>query len=1101
MSKISGDTAVNRAVQDIYPLSPTQRGLLFHSLYGDAKAGTYLVQVGYTLQGDLSCAAFEQAWQQLVNWHTILRTAFVWNNLESPVQVVGKQVALPIYWRDWRSLSLEVQAEKLTAFLAADRIQGFTLSHAPLMRINVLRLGADRYRIVWSHHHILLDGWSLPLLLKEWTACYQAACSQPETGRRAVQPAPSHPYRDYIAWLQQQDLSVAKQFWHERLAGLSAPTPLGIDSVSADETERSTQQRFKEQRYSLSVELSDRLKAFAQQHRLTLSTLVQGAWAKVLSVYSGRERSVLYGLTCAGRPESLPAAAQRVGLFINTLPMRVEMTDESKLVPWLQKIQAQQVAQQPYEYTPLTEIQAVSNIPRQSQLFDSIVVFENYPLESAKGIDGLALLDVEIVEQTHYPLALFAVASEAISFKVIYDGQRFTEGAIARLFQHLCTTLEAIVTAPESTLDSINILPKAEQQQLLTYGCGPEVQLSGRCVQAAIAQKASQIPNATAILFAGETTSYEQLNHRANRLAHYLQRQGITSSSLVGLCTERSVEMVVALLAILKTGSAYVPLDSGYPADRLRYVIENAGVKWIICQDTTVHALPSDSQQSQLINIDRAADVIDTYPFSEPVVAVSPQDFAYLIYTSGSTGKPKGVPVTHESLDNLLGAIATRIQIKPADTLMAVTTLSFDIAALELFLPLVSGACLLLASSDATRNAHQLMADLDAYGVDIMQATPATWRLLFNSGWAGQSGLKILCGGEALDVDLARRLLNSGEVVWNVYGPTETTIWSSALALSGEMLTGGRVPIGAPIDNTQLYVLDQQQNPVPIGVAGELWIGGLGLSQGYWQRDDLTAEQFVDGRYRTGDRVRYREDGNLDYLGRLDYQTKLRGYRIELGEIEQAIATHPRIKQAVVVVQGELKTQQLAAYVTLNESSDHNHLLTTQNITRALRLHLTNQLPHYMVPAAYQVLPAFPLTPNGKIDRKALLPIAAPDTSPHARPKTSIENTLAEIWTALLPSATVNIHDNFFEIGGHSLLIVNVQNQVRQRLGVELSMVDLFRYPTLSTLAAYINDLGQAKAQGQKQDAARKVIVTAGKQRLKQRLKQRKSVEFGGGAQ
>ncbi|MGB3299068.1 MAG: amino acid adenylation domain-containing protein, partial [Phormidesmis sp.] len=871
----SSNTKVNRTIQDIYPLSPTQQGLLFHSLYGDSETGAYGVQVGYTLKGDLDIAAFEQSWQQLAHRHSILRTAFVWEKLTSPIQAVGQQVIVPIHWQDWQLLSIDAQTQKLADFLMADRAQGFNLSHAPLMRINAFQFGPNHYRIVWSYHHILLDGWSLPLLFSDWIAYYQAALKQSLPAQLGV----AYPYRDYIAWLQQQDLSAAKQFWRERLAGISAPTPLGIGDVGNSEDAQG-RQFFKEQHYQLSVELSDRLKAFAQQHRLTLSSLVQGAWAKVLSVYSG-EHEVLYGLACAGRPASLPEANQRVGLFINTLPMRVNMAADSPLIPWLQTIQAQQLAQQPYEYTPLTEIQAVSSIPRQSPLFESVVVFENYPLESTKGIAGLDLLDVAVIEQTHYPLTLFAVATEAISFKAMYDAQRFSEGAIARLSNHLQTTLTAITTHPQSNLGDISILSVNEQQQLLDYGQGPSVQLPELCMHEVIAQQSNLNPDATAIVFEGEKISYRQLNTRANQLAHYLKQQ-ISSNAPIGLCVDRSIEMVVSLLAILKAGRAYVPLDPSYPASRLLHAVNDAGIEWIVCHEATVHILEIENQQIQLISLNQAAGAIATQPSTEIALAASSRrDIAYLIYTSGSTGKPKGVPITHESLNNLLSAIATRLSVKPTDTLMAVTTLAFDIAALELFLPLISGACLLLASSDTARNPHQLIAYLDTYGVDIMQATPATWRLLISSGWAGQNGLKILCGGEALDTALAKQLLNCGEEVWNMYGPTETTIWSGALSLSKELLADGRTPIGAPIDNTQFYVLNERKQPVPVGVAGELYIGGLGLSQGYWNRDDLTAERFADGLYKTGDRVRYREDGTLDYLGRLDYQTKLRGYRIE----------------------------------------------------------------------------------------------------------------------------------------------------------------------------------------------------------------------------
>ena len=1092
---------MKRAIQDIYPLSPTQRGLLFHSLYGNSQAGAYIVQVGYTLYGELNRTAFEQAWQQLANRHTILRTAFVWDNLDAPVQVVGQEALVPIHWQDWQERSADQQQENLSNLLTTDRAKGFDLSHAPLMRINAIQLSPNRYQILWTHHHMLLDGWSLPLLLKEWIVCYQAACAGYSAA--SAQLGAAYPYRDYIAWLQEQNLAAAKQFWKEKLAGFSAPTPLGIDGIRLEQTSKDSECLFKEQNYQLSSEISRQLKAFAQQHRLTLSSLVQGAWAKVLSVYSG-DREVLYGLACAGRPGSLPAADRRVGLFINTLPMRVKVAPDAELILWLQQIQAQQLAQQPYEYTPLVEIQAVSDIPRRSPLFESVIVFENYPLEPTQGIAGLDLLDVSITEQTHYPLTLFAVATETLTFKALYDPQRFTERAIARLLRHLHTALAAMATSAQNEslceLGHIDIIPTDEQQQLLKFAQPSSSGEPEVLVQDAIAHHASRTPNATAVIFNGDSLSYAQLNSRANQLAHSLQQQGVPSNALVGVCVERCIEMVVALLAILKAGCAYVPLDPTYPAARLQYAIKDAGFDWILCHDPTAQLFNLEEQQLKQINLSQVASAIAAQPMSAPQTATSLNDLAYLIYTSGSTGQPKGVPIRHQSLSNLLMAMANRLQVKPTDTLMAVTTLAFDIAALELFLPLISGACLLIASNEVSRNSHQLIAYLDIYGVDIMQATPTTWRMLLSSGWAGQNSLRILCGGEALDFALAKRLLNCGEEVWNVYGPTETTIWSGALALSEEMLACGSVPIGDPIDNTQFYVLDDQQQLAPLGVAGELYIGGLGLSRGYWHREDLTAARFVGVEvlgcaglmtlYKTGDRVRYREDGTLGYLGRLDYQTKLRGYRIELGEIEAAIAAHKRINQTVVVLQGETaENQQLVAYVTLVRGDDDGSEMA-ESVARRLRSHLTTQLPHYMVPTAYRVMSAFPLTPNGKVDRKALPAITIPATTPDARPKTAIETTLAEIWKSILPLKTVGIHDNFFEIGGHSLLVVNAQSQIRQRIGIELSMVDLFRYPTLNTLAIHISQLDQQRnTQAPKE---RSVALAVGKQRLRRQLAQRK---------
>ncbi|MEM6252544.1 MAG: amino acid adenylation domain-containing protein [Cyanobacteria bacterium P01_D01_bin.156] len=1081
------------SVQDIYPLSPTQQGMLFHSLYGP-KSGAYIVQVGYTLKGNLDRDAFSSAWQNLIDRHTILRTAFVWENLESPVQVVGQKAVLPISWLDWQDMGDSQQ--QLSTWLEADRQQGFTLSTAPLMRLAVMQLSTNCYRIVWTHHHILLDGWSLPILLQEWMVYYQSACCQ-----KVPQLEPAYAYRDHIVWLQQQDLNQAKQFWKEQLAGITTPTHLGIDRSKSG----NSQAIFKQQSFALSTELTQTFRAFAKQHRLTLSTLIQGAWAKILSCYSG-ESPVIYGLACSGRSNSGVANDSRIGLFINTLPMVVRADANQVLLPWLQEIQAQQLAIQSYDHTPLVEIQAVSNLSKTLPLFETVVVFENYPIQSRQKTGDLELTDVSIAEQTNYPLALFAVATDTLQLKLLYDSGRFSEAAINRLVGHLQTALKEMVQERTYNIEDISLLSSIEKEQLLEYGCSLSDRTPEQSIHAAFSHQVSQTPDATAIIFNGESISYDILNKRANQLAHYLQQQGIVSGSLIGICTKRSIDMVVALLAILKAGCAYVPLDPMYPTARLRHATEDAGIEWVISHESTVSVVTELDVKP--INLNQVATTLANLSTIEPAKQHDLDALAYVIYTSGSTGKPKGVAIQHHSLSNLLGAMARRLHIKASDTLMSVTTLAFDIAALELFLPLISGARLLLASDEMVRDSHQLIAHLDAYGIDIMQATPATWRLLINTGWSGQSGLKILCGGEALDLELAKKLISRGEEVWNVYGPTETTIWSSALELSSEHLTGSAVPIGHPIDNTQFYVLDSQQQSVPMGVAGELYIGGMGLAQGYWNRPELTAERFVEvcldsrgaeeqrsrgageqGRtpitlYKTGDRVRYREDGTLDYLGRFDQQTKLRGYRIELGEIETAIAAHTSVNQAVAAIQGDQpEEQRLVAYITLTNGSDR------ENLARELRSYLTPLLPTYMIPSAYQILDVFPLTPNGKVDRKAL-PLVQKSVTTN-QPKTSLERTLAEVWQSLLKLDSVGIHDNFFEVGGHSLLVVNAQNQIRQKLDVEISLMDLFQYPTLSTLANYINQLQTGQTE-KSHIRDRTVALSAGKQRLKKRLSQRR---------
>jgi surfactin family lipopeptide synthetase C len=1079
-----------QAIEDIYPLSPTQQGMLFHSLYSP-QSGVYVVQVGCTVRGVLDLQALAHAWQQLVQRHPVLRTAFVWTHLEEPLQVAGRQATVPLTYEDWRQHTREELPEELDVWMAQDRAQGFDLTSAPLMRLTIMQLSDNAYRMIWTYHHLLLDGWSASLLLQELLICYQAT-------RRGQTPALPirRPYRDYIAWLQQQDVEVAVQFWKQRLHGLTSPTPLSIECPGYRQAVTAQIHHAAEQR-QLTLPLSQQLHRLARRERLTLNTLVQGAWAIVLSRYSG-ESEVLFGVTCAGRPTALRGADIMVGLFINTLPMRVDTAPQQCLRPWLQHLQAQQLAQQPYEYTPLVRIHGCSEISRALPLFESVVVFENYPVEPAfrQGAQTLRIDDVVIAEQTNYPLTLFAIADDILTLKVLYDCDRFTAGAMTRLLGHLETVLGGLVAAPEMILETLTLLSAEERQQVLSAWNETSADLELLCVHEYIALQAARTPEATAVICGHQSLSYRELNTQADQLAAYLRMHGVQGGDRVGLCVERSLAMLVGLLGILKAGGAYVPLDPSYPCDRLGFTVADAGIKLLLA---TPEAASSASALPISLNIvDLMADwervaqkCLDHQPSPS-----HPDDVAYVIYTSGSTGRPKGVPIRHRSLSNLLYATAQRLALTVNDTLLAVTTLAFDISALELFLPLIVGGRVVLATSPG--DGRYLQQQLAHHQVTVMQATPSTWRLLFDSGWQGQDDLTILCGGEALDTQLARQLLSGGRALWNMYGPTETTIWSGALHLSEERLAMGITPIGQPLANTQFYVLDRQQQPVPIGVPGELYIGGAGLSPGYLHRDDLTQASFICNPlrapyadesprlYKTGDRVRYLEDGTLEFLGRLDSQIKLRGFRIELGEIETVLAQHPSIAQALVMLrQDDPENPQLVAYLIRSGADDISSLST------AMRQYLEQTLPAYMIPAAYVVLDAYPLTPNGKVDRQAL-----PALSGHRPvrsltvPQTQAEKAIATIWQAVLGIDRVGLHDNFFDLGGHSLLMVKVHDQLHKQLSLDMPLVELFRYPTVRSLATYMH---QREAEDDATPQLRTDALEAGKQRLHQRLRQRAS--------
>ncbi|MBD2013421.1 amino acid adenylation domain-containing protein [Microcoleus sp. FACHB-53] len=1044
-------------IQDIYELSPAQQGILFHSLYSP-ESGVYFVQIRFTLHGLLNVVAFDRAWQQVVARHTALRTSFYWEKLDKPLQVVQREVKVSLEQHDWRGIAPVEQQEQLDAFLESDRKQGFDLSQAPLIHLTLIRVADNSYQFVWSQHHLILDGWSTVLVLKEVVELYDGLSQGKD-----LTLTPSRAYGDYIAWLQQQDLSTAETFWRQALGGIQAPTPL----IELDADNLSNQEeRYDEQLLNLSAETTATLQSLARQHQLTLNTLVQGAWALLLSRYSGEE-DVVYGSTVSGRPAHLVGAELMVGLFINTLPVRVKVDAEQSLLVWLRQLQGQLVEMRQYEYSPLVEIQGWSEVPRGVPLFESIVVFENYPVDRSL-LERKANLEIHYVssfEKTNYPLTLTVLPGSELKFAVSYDRRRFDGATITRMLGHFQTLLQGMVTNPKMSLKDLPLLTETEEHQLLvewndTWAEYPRTV----CIHQLFEAQVERTPDAVAVVFDNEQLTYQELNSRANQLARYLQKLGVGPEVLVGICVDRSIEMLVGLLGILKGGGAYVPLDPAYPQQRLALMVSDSQMPFLLTQQQLLARLPS--HQARVVCLDRDWHTISQESPDNPASSTTPENLAYVIYTSGSTGKPKGVQIPHGGVVNFLTSMQCQPGLTQTDVLLAVTSISFDIAALELYLPLITGARVVLVSREVASDGKQLIEQLTTSGATVMQATPATWQMLLTAGWDGSSQLKILCGGEALPRDLAEQLLARGAAVWNLYGPTETTIWSTVCQVEAAKLVKAKVPVGRPIANTQVYLLDQFGQPVPIGIPGELHIGGAGLARGYLNRPELTEQKFIHhsvaGRlYKTGDLARYLPNGTIEYIERIDHQVKLRGFRIELGEIESLVRQHPAVEQAVVILrEDEPGNPRLVAYLVSQSCQDE--------LAQKLRRFVGEHLPSYMVPSLFVKLEALPLTPNGKVDRKALPVPEATTTSPQEAvvlPRNPVEEVLAEIWYQLLGVEAVGIDQNFFELGGHSLLATQVISRIEKAFGVELPVRCLFESPTLAELAASVQKLMQSQSE------------------------------------
>jgi len=1040
--------ATSKNIESIYPLSPMQEGLLFHTNYAP-NSGVYIEQILLTLSGEVNQEGLKQSWEEVLQRHGVLRTMFVWESLQKPLQVVRKQVDLPWRYLDWQSLSPTEQQQKLEAFLNSDREEGFELDRAPLMRLTLIKVGAQTYKLLWSSHHILTDGWCVPIIIKEVLSYYESY-NQGEV----CHFSPVRPYQDYILWLQQQNKAKAEEFWRESLQGFKAPTPLIV--------ERSLQQRtqdpssYQTQKITLGETTTQALQSLVRQHRLTMASVVQAAWALLLSRYSG-ESEVLLGVTVSGRPANLSGVEKMVGLFINTLPLRVKVQPETKLIPWLQELNEKQLQLQTYSYSPLVEIQKLSEIPAEAPLFQNILVFENYPVDRSlqQLSSNLEITELESFTQTNYPLNVSAgLANDDLLLNIGYDTSYFDSETIARMLGHLQTLLTAIATNPNLELRQLPLMTEAELEKLLvTWNNTKTDYPTDKCIHQLFEKQVVNNPNAIAVVFEQQKLTYSQLNSKANQLAHYLQKLGVVPETLVGICVERSVEMVVGLLAILKAGGAYVSLDPNYPQERLDYMFRDSEVSVLLTQPNLLAQLSEN--EATVVCLERDWEKIENESIEQVNSEVHPQNLAYIIYTSGSTGKPKGVLIEHKGLCNLATVQIEAFQVSSNSRILQFASLSFDASIWEIVMALGSGASLYMGSRDTLMPGASLSQWLQEKKITHITIPPSALAAMPKEELPDLK--TIVVAGEACPPELISQWSKRRQFV-NAYGPTESTVCATLAECSPKQPVP---PIGRPIGNTQIYILDRNLQPVPIGIAGELHIGGDGLARGYHNRPELTAEKFIPNPfdssksklYKTGDLARYLPDGNIEFIGRIDHQVKIRGFRIEMGEIEALVSQYPDVKENLVIAQSEpAGDKRLIVYIVPKQESTQDTSLIPQ-----IRQFLKQRLPEYMIPAAFVLLDAFPLTPNGKIDRRAL---PVPDTSgvstAYVMPQTETEQLLAKIWQEVLQIEKVGIYDNFFELGGHSLLIIKVHTKLQAIYAQKISIVELFQYPTLSTLSQHL---------------------------------------------
>ncbi|MBD2293367.1 amino acid adenylation domain-containing protein [Anabaena sphaerica FACHB-251] len=1035
-----------RTASDILTLSLSQERLwLLHQLQPDTPL--YNESSLLHLTGVLNTIALQKSINEIIKRHEILRTSFQVVD-EQTLQIIDPKVTFKL-----TNIELPTYSETEVNQIVTEKArQAFDLSQAPLFRGMLIRISEQEHILLLTKHHIISDGWSWQIFYRELAALYQGFCQNIP----AKLPELPIQYADFARWQKQdlQEKSHQLNYWKQKLK--DAPPILNLPT----DYPRPAQQSFQGARTTIIIPqiLTDALKSFSQQEGVTLFMVLLAAFKTLLYRYTG-QTDLSVGTPVANRTHS--EIENLLGCFVNTLVLRTDVSGELSFKELVKRVRETALAAYTHQELPFEQLvkelqpeRTLSHTP----LFQVMFVFQDAPMLVLQ-MPNLTLAPLIIDNgSAKFDLTLYVedTKQELIGF-LEYNTDLFHADTVNRMVGHLQTLLEGVVANSQQSLCDLPLLTASERYQLLEEWNNTQVDYpQDQCIHQLFEAQVEKTPDAVAVVFDNQQLTYQEVNTKANQLAHYLQKLGVKPEVLVGICVERSLEMIIAILAVLKAGGAYIPLDPAFPQQRLALMLEDSQALILLSQKHLIESL--STHKAQIICLDQDWENIATQEITNPKVKVKSDNLIYTIYTSGSTGKPKGVQIIHSNVVNFLTAIQQELHLTHADSLLSVTTLSFDIAGLEIFLPLIIGAKLILVSREVATDGIQLLQQLNNTSTTVMQATPATWRMLLDAGWQGKSRLKVLCGGEALPQNLAEKLSSRSAQLWNLYGPTETTIWSTIHQIQDPKQT---IPIGRPLANTQIYILDKSLQPVPVGVTGEIYIGGAGVARGYFNRPELTQEKFIanpfsdnpgEKLYKTGDLGRYLANGEIEYLGRIDYQIKMRGFRIELSEIETIINQHLSIQTNIVVLREDTPgNKTLVAYLTLQPE----HSLTIEELRRFLE----SQLPGYMIPSAFVILETLPLTPNGKIDRASL---PAPDptkliqSSHFVAASTPIENKLAEIWMEVLGINKVGIHDNFFELGGHSLLATQVISQVRKALGVEIPLCYLFATPTVAGLAKHI---------------------------------------------
>ncbi|MBW5420316.1 amino acid adenylation domain-containing protein, partial [Streptomyces sp. BG9H] len=1034
---------------DIWPLSPLQEGLLFHSMFADEGPDVYVEQMIVGLEGPLDTEALRASWQSLLDRHASLRVGFrqVAGSGQA-VQIVMPRVDLPWREEDLSDLGDDAAREESERIGNGEREKGFDLARPPLLKVLLVKTGHERYRMMVTLHHIILDGWSLPVLRRELWSCYEA-------GGSADGLPPVTPYSEFLAWLGRQDKEAAQEAWGTELSGAEEPTlVVPVTPGATVEASGASGEVFAVADEELNAALGELTRA----HDVTLNTVIQAAWALVIGQLAGR-KDVVFGASVAGRPAELPGMEDMLGLFINTVPVRVRCEPARTVAEVLTDVQARQSVLMDHQYLSLGDIQRIAG---PGATFDSLMAFESFPT----GMDapaqpgegpreatppGLSFTEAGMRESINYPLGLVVDPLGGLRLRLTYRSDAFEEPAAHALLDRLVRALRQMAADPALPVGRIELSDDAERSLVTERWNTPAVAVPDALVAELFRARADRAPDAVAVRCGEDALSYGELEARANRLARHLAGLGVGREVRVGLCLPRGVDMVVGELAVWKAGGAFVPLDPEYPADRLGHVIADSGARVVLGAGDSLDGLSMGAARAVLLDQVETAQALAAQPAEPLAVTVTPDQLAYVIYTSGSTGTPKGVAVAHGGVANLAETMRPALGVAEGVAVLQFASFSFDAAVLDVAVTLTGGGTLVIASGQERAEPGALAEMIQASGVSTASVVPSLLSLLDPDAVTGVGNWVL--GAELLTADLASRWTPQARV-WNTYGPTEATVMATAGPVDEDIRSNdGPPPIGRPLGNTGTYVLDTYLHPVPPGVTGEVYIAGPGVARGYIGRPGLTAERFVacpfgagTRMYRTGDLARWTTDGQLLFVGRADEQIKIRGFRVELGEIEAALTSHPQVRQAVAVLREDRPGERrLVGYVVAATQGDADAKDGDASVdVEAVREHLARTLPSYMIPASVVVLEKLPLTRNGKVNRRAL---PVPDFAGRVsgrEPENETQATLCALFAEILDLERVGVDDNFFDLGGDSGLAMRLAARIREKFGIELSMRRFF---------------------------------------------------------